>query len=93
MNLNGKALKELALSVGRFLYFGLLGVVSTVLASLLTDESLTNSYVDVNGLRLPVGVLIVAGVGGLIKLVDRYRHVNPEVKSNGLAPKFLQGGK
>lgn len=91
MQLNKKALIELAKSAGRYLYFGLLGLVSAFLASLLADQSLANSYVTVGNTQLPVGFLIVLAIGSAAKAIDRYQHVDPNNPSKGIAPKFLQG--
>lgn len=90
MKLNKKALVELAKTFGRFVWFGLLGLVGTFLTSLLTDESLANARVEIAGVSLNVGFLILAGIGLVIKVIDRYRHVSERTDSKGLAPKFLQ---
>jgi hypothetical protein len=90
MKLDTFALTELAKSFGRFIWFGLLGLVAAFLTSLATDQSLANAHVEVAGVSLPVGFLIMAGVAGAVKLLDRYRHESLNNDSNGLAPPFLQ---
>jgi len=90
MNLNAKAVREVLKSAGRFLYFGGLGLVSALLVSLAADTSLASSYVEVAGVNLPVGLLIVSGVGYVAKIVDRYKKYDPATPSNGIAPEFLQ---
>lgn len=89
MNLNGKALKEVVKSVGRFIYFGLLGLAGALITSLLANESLANSYVTIQGMKISVGFLIIAGLSALLKLVDRYKKYD-STRSNGIAPEFLQ---
>lgn len=89
MNLDRDGIVEVLKTVARAVYFGVLGVVALVLASVAADPEIAQSYVTVSGVNIPVGFLIVAGVGGLAKLVDRYRHED-STASNGIAPKFLQ---
>ena len=90
MNLNKKAILELAKSFGRFIYFGLLGLVATFLTSLLASGDLNNAVITIGGQTLNVGFIVAAGVALAVKAIDRYRHVDPQTDSNGLAPKFLQ---
>lgn len=86
-----KALIELAKSFGRFIWFGLLGLVSTFLVNLLASGDLNDINVVVGGLEVNLAFVVLAGITGLIKLIDRYRHVNENIDSKGIAPKFLQG--
>lgn len=90
MNLNQSALTELAKSFGRFMWFGILGLVATFASSLLTNQDLMNSHLTVGGMSFSTGVLIFAGVTAVIKMIDRYRHVDEGTDSKGIAPKFLQ---
>jgi len=85
-----KALIELAKSFGRFMWFGILGLVVTFLTGLLTSGQLENVYVHVGDLYINISFVILAVVTGLIKLIDRYRHVSENNNTNGIAPKFLQ---
>ncbi len=84
------ALIELAKSFGRFIWFGLLGLVSTFLVNLLASGDLNDINVVVGGLEVNLAFVVLAGITGLIKLIDRYRHVSENTSSNGIAPKFLQ---
>lgn len=86
-----KALIELGKSFGRFIWFGLLGLVATFLTNLLASGELNNVNVVVAGMEVNLSFVVLALITGVIKLIDRYRHVNPETPSNGIAPKFLQG--
>jgi len=86
-----KALIELAKSFGRFIWFGLLGLVSTFLVNLVASGDLNDINVVIGGLEVNLAFVVLAGITGLIKLIDRYRHVNENIDSKGIAPKFLQG--
>lgn len=88
MNIN--ALIELAKSFGRFMYFGILGLVTTWIASLIASGSLNDVQVTIGGSKVSVGIVLVMILTGLYKLIDRYIHVNEDISSNGLAPTFLQ---
>lgn len=90
MKLDKKALVELAKTFGRFVWFGLLGLVGTFLTSLLKDDSIANAHVEIAGVSLNVGFMILAGIGLVIKAIDRYIHVSKKIESKGLAPTFLQ---
>lgn len=85
-----KALIELAKSFGRFMWFGILGLVVTFLTGLLTNGQLENVYVHVGDLYINISFVILAVITGFIKLIDRYRHVSSNNDTNGIAPKFLQ---
>jgi len=85
-----KALIELAKSFARFIWFGILGLVVTFLTGLLTSGQLENVYVHVGDLYINISFVILAVVTGIIKLIDRYRHVSSSTPSNGIAPSFLQ---
>ena len=89
-SLDSKGLVELAKSFGRFIYFGLLGLVGAFLTSLLTSGQLNNETVTIVGITVNVGVVLVAGIGLVIKAIDRYRHESESNNSAGLAPSFLQ---
>ena len=85
-----KALIEAFKSIGRAIYFGLLGVVALVLTVVATSPDVAAATITVAGFTLNVGTIIVAGVAALAKIVDLYRHVSPNTESNGIAPSFLQ---
>lgn len=84
------ALIELAKSFGRFIYFGILGLVVTFLTMLISSGQLNDINVNVGGMTVNLSFIVLAAVTGVIKLIDRYRHVSENTDSNGLAPNFLQ---
>ena len=84
------ALIEIAKSFGRFIYFGLLGLISTFLTDLLASGRLNDVVVTVGGISLNLAIVVLAVITGIIKLIDRYRHASESTTSNGIAPKFLQ---
>ena len=88
--MNKQALKATFKSFLRFVYFGLLGLVGTGLTSLIASENLQNTVVNIGDVYLPVGVVIVAVLTGLVKLIDRYVYANKNIDRNGIAPEFLQ---
>ena len=91
--MNQDALIETLKSIGRAVYFGLLGIVALVVTAITTSPEVAQASltIPVINITLSVGTLIIAGVAALAKLVDRYRHTDPNTSSNGIAPKFLQG--
>lgn len=88
--MNKEALIETFKSFLRFVYFGLLGLVGTGLTSLIASESLQNTVISIGDVYLPVGVVIVAVLTGVVKLIDRYVYANKDIDRNGIAPEFLQ---
>lgn len=86
-----KALLETLKSVGRGLWFGLLGLVVVALTAVATSGNITDMGVSVGGFTLNYSVIILAVVGYAIKLLDTYIHNNQNTTSQGLAPAFLQG--
>ena len=90
--MNNLALLETAKTIGRGLWFLLLGVVVLVLSVIVSSPEVAAATIQVPVLNFPisVGTLIVAGSAGLIKIIDRYRHKSSNTTSNGLAPTFLQ---
>ncbi len=85
-----KALIELGKSFARFLYFGILGLITTFLTGLLTSGELQNVYVHVGDLYINISFVILAVVTGIVKLIDKYIHEAKTIESNGIAPSFLQ---
>jgi hypothetical protein len=85
-----KALVELLKSTGRYIWFGLLGVVVAALTALLAAPEVVEATVTVGDFKVSVGFIIVAVIGSIIKAVDTYIHNNKKIESNGLAPEFLQ---
>ena len=85
-----KALKETLKSFLRGLYFAVLGVVGTSIASLATDESLTSNAFNIGDIYVPIGLGIAAGLTALAKLIDRYVHQHKDIPLKGIAPNILQ---
>lgn len=87
-----KGWKELLKSFARFMWFGVLGLLSAFLVSLTTNADLINAVwtVPFVEMTVPIGLWILAGTGFAIKALDRYIHKSDETKLKGLAPGFLQ---
>lgn len=85
-----KALFETLKSIGRGLWFGILGLVAVALTALASSGAVSDINVTVAGLTVNLSVVIVAAVGFIAKTIDTYIHKNPEITSNGIAPAFLQ---
>lgn len=85
------ALKETLKTIARGVYFGLLGIVALVLTVIIgsPDVAQATLTVPVFNITLSVGTLIVAGAAALLKVVDRYKHMDNS-PSKGIAPSFLQ---
>lgn len=90
MVINKKAIIETLKSAARFVWFGLLALIVVALTALVSDPSIIGAVVEVQGIKISLGVVLVAVIGYIIKLVDTYIHNNKQIKSNGLAPEFLQ---
>lgn len=84
------ALKETLKSIGRGLWFGILGLVAVALTALASSGAITDVTVVIYGLSINLAYVILAVVGFVAKSIDTYIHKNPEIKSNGIAPDFLQ---
>ena len=85
-----KALIETLKSVGRGLWFGILGLVVVALTALASSGAVTDVVIHVGGVAVNLAVVILAVVGFLAKTIDTYIHKNDNINSNGLAPTFLQ---
>ncbi len=85
------ALKETLKTIARGVYFGLLGIVALVLTVVISSPDVAQATltVPVFNITLSVGALIVAGAAALLKVVDRYKHMDKS-PSKGIAPSFLQ---
>lgn len=90
MQLSRQGVIETAKTVGRAVYFGLLGVVALILTVVASSPEVAAASITVLGYTVNVGALIVAGVASLAKIVDRYRHTSENTDSKGIAPSFLQ---
>ena len=88
--MNKKALIELLKSAGRYVWFGLLGLVGVALTALVASPEVITATVDIYGIKLPIGAIILAVVATIVKAIDRYKHLNKDIASNGIAPPFLQ---
>jgi len=89
-----KALIELAKSAGRFIYFGVLGLIGVALtgfvSSLQANPELITAVVDLGVIKLSISAIVVTVVGLLTKAIDLYVRKNKDIKANGIAPAFLQ---
>lgn len=85
-----EALIETTKTFLRGVYFTVLGMVGTFLVSLTANTDLINTVINIGGVFLPVGVVIVTALTALVKLIDRYVHSNQGIERNGIAPKVLQ---
>lgn len=85
-----KALIETLKSIGRGLWFGVLGLLVVALTALASSGDISNVTVTVAGLTVNLSVVILAVVGFLAKSIDTYIHKNDKIDSNGIAPAFLQ---
>lgn len=85
-----KALIETLKSIGRGLWFGVLGLIVVALTALATSGNIADMGVTVGGFTVNYSVVILAVVGYLAKIIDTYVHKNDAIKANGIAPPFLQ---
>lgn len=88
--MSGFAWMELLKSAGRFLWFGFLGVVVTLLTTLVTNPDVLNAYLVVFGQQIQIGAVLVLLFGFIAKAIDRYIHSSENTDLNGIAPNFLQ---
>lgn len=84
------ALIETLKSIGRGLWFGILGLVVVALTALATSGAVSDITVVVAGISINLSFVILAVVGFIAKTIDTYIHKNDNIKSNGIAPSFLQ---
>lgn len=90
--MNNLALKETLKTMARGVWFGLLGVVVLVLTVVAASPEVAQATVviPIFNITISVGALIVAGVAGLAKIIDRYIHKSSDTAGKGIAPHFLQ---
>jgi len=90
--MDNKALIETFKTIGRGIWFALLGVIVLVLTVIAGSPEIAAATVTVPVLNitLSVGALIVAGVASLAKIIDRYIHKSDNNRLSGIAPTFLQ---
>ena len=84
------ALIETLKSIGRGLWFGILGLVAVALTALATSGAVSDITVVVAGVSINLSFVILAVVGFVAKTIDTYIHKNEKINSNGIAPGFLQ---
>ena len=87
---DNSALIETLKSIGRGLWFGILGLVAVALAALASSGAVSNVTVVIAGVSINLTFVILAVVGFVAKTIDTYIHKNDNINSNGIAPKFLQ---
>jgi drug/metabolite transporter (DMT)-like permease len=85
-----KAIIETLKSIGRGLWFGILGLIVVALTALASSGEISSVTITVAGLTVNLSVVIVAVVGFLAKTIDTYIHKNENIDINGIAPGFLQ---
>lgn len=85
-----KALIETLKSIGRGLWFGVLGLVAVALTALATSGAVSDVTIVVAGVSINLSFVILAVVGFVAKTIDTYIHKNDKINSNGIAPSFLQ---
>lgn len=87
---NKTAIVELIKSISRFIWFAFLGLLASAMTMAITSGAISNIVLNLNGFTIDLSSIIVLVVGFAIKAVDKYIHENDNIKSNGLAPEFLQ---
>lgn len=85
-----KALIELAKSIGRFLWFGCLGLLALALGQIVSSGQLNDVTITIGGMAINLGFIVVAAIGLMVKAIDQYIHKNKNIDSKGLAPGPLQ---
>lgn len=85
-----KALIETLKSLGRGLWFGILGLIVVALTALMSSGAVADVNVVIGGLTVNLAFVIVAVVGFIAKTIDTYIHKNDRYDANGIAPSFLQ---
>lgn len=86
-----KAIIETLKTIGRGLWFGILGLIVVALTALATSGAVADVKITVAGLTVNLAALIVVAAGLVAKVIDKYVHENDNVPVNGIAPSFLQG--
>lgn len=85
-----KAFIEVLKSFARFIWFGLLGLVGTFAAYLVSSGQIANITVVIAGQTIDLTFIVLGLLTGLVKLLDRYVKTNKTIKANGIAPGILQ---
>lgn len=85
-----KALIETLKSIGRGLWFAILGLIAVALTALATSGAINDVTVTVAGAQINVAYILLAVIGFAAKSIDTYVHKNDNINANGIAPTFLQ---
>lgn len=85
-----EALIETLKSIGRGIWFGVLGLIAVGLTTLASSGAVSDITVVVAGVSINLSFVILAVVGFVAKTIDTYIHKNENIDSNGIAPSFLQ---
>ncbi len=85
-----KALLEVVKSLGRFVWFGLLGVVVSALTLVSTNSFGGVIGFSIMGQYIDVAPFVAMLAGFTAKSLDVYIHNNKDIGMNGIAPGFLQ---
>jgi len=90
--MNNVAVTETLKTIGRGIWFSLLGIVVLILTAITTSPSVIEATLTlpVIGTELSAGTAIVAATAMLTKIIDRYIHTSKKTSIAGIAPKFLQ---
>ena len=84
------AIIETLKSIGRGLWFAILGLVVTALTAFATSGAVTKATITIGTISINIAFVVVAVVGFGTKAIDTYIHKNENITSNGIAPSFLQ---
>lgn len=87
---NQKAFLELLKSIGRGLWFALLGTLSTALLAVATNGFGDTVGVELFGQYIDIAPALTLLLSLVAKGIDRYIHENRSLEAKGIAPKFLQ---
>lgn len=85
-----KALIETLKSIGRGLWFGILGLVVVALTAISTSGAVSDINIVIAGFSINLAYVILAIIGFVAKAIDTYIHKNDNIGINGIAPPFLQ---
>lgn len=87
---NKKAIIEVLKSAARYVWFGLLGIIVLVIAAILATPQVVGATVNIAGMNISIGFIVIAIGSAIAKGIDVYVHKNSNVTLNGIAPPFLQ---
>lgn len=87
-----ESLKELAKSIGRFIYFGLFGIVALILFAIVASPQVAGLTITIPWLEIKVSIggVVVLTVGLIAKAIDLYVRKSQYTDAKGIAPGFLQ---